>query len=417
MPARRLIFFLLLSIPAWCSSAQDASTTLHAVLNNYASLSTYYVEGTRESKITDEIQRTWEQERFVVAKMPGKRYHYDIKAPDQWNIVVANGMTEWTFQPWRNEYTRRAIPELTAKANGPDDVIRAFVARSAQNYVEDLAREGIQTAEFLPDETIMLAGHHVPCYVIRATYSSPEDVPATKYPAKATFWIEKDRRVVRRETVSVRDSASPLQPLHEIDRVTTTYYETVDLGGSVSDALFNFAPPAGAKLARRLFLDNSAVDLTGFPAPSLRLKTFDGKPFDASSLKGHVVLIDFWASWCVPCVQQIRSLATIADEYKEGLTVVGINWNDDPNAALEFVRKNKYKWTNLRDINGETAKSWMLNGVPLLAIIDPSGTIAYYHVGYEQPEETAIAEVLRKINLPIGHLATPCQTAVDTPSR
>jgi len=188
----------LLSFPASSSSAQDAGTTLQTVLNKYASLSTYYVEGTRESTITGEIQRKWQQERFVVAKAPGKRYHYDIKAPDQWNIVVADGITEWTFQPWRNEYTRRAIPELTAKANGLDDVIRAFVARSAQNYVEDLAQEGIQTAEFLPDETITLAGRHIPCYVIRATYRNPEDVPATKYPAKVTFWIEKDRRVVPR---------------------------------------------------------------------------------------------------------------------------------------------------------------------------------------------------------------------------
>jgi hypothetical protein len=79
------------------------------------------------------------------------------------------------------------------------------------------------------------------------------------------------------------------------------------------------------------------------------------------------------------------------------LIIVGIDWgDDDPNAAREFLNKNHYGWTNLL-ADSETAAAWMLNGVPLVAVIDPGGTIAYYHTGYEQPEETAIVDVLRKI--------------------
>ena len=78
--------------------------------------------------------------------------------------------------------------------------------------------------------------------------------------------------------------------------------------------------------------------------------------------------------------------------------VVGVNWGDeDQTAAREFLHKNNYDWINLH-ANNETSKAWMLNGVPLVAIIDPEGKIAYYHTGYEQPEEIAIVEVLRKIN-------------------
>src|SRR5258705_9530301 len=93
----------------------------------------------------------------------------------------------------------------------------------------------------------------------------------------------------------------------------------------------------------------------------------------------------------------MRSLANLADEFsKQGVIVIGINWMDDPNTALEFLRKNKYRWINFRDVNGDTAQAWMLNGVPLLALIDPGGTISYYHAGYEEPEENAILEALRK---------------------
>ena len=166
---------------------------------------------------------------------------------------------------------------------------------------------------------------------------------------------------------------------------------------------------------RRLFFDDRSIDLTGFPAPPLKLKTLDGKAFDPNSVKGHVVLVDFWASWCVPCVQQMRSLAKMADDFsKQGLIVIGIDWgDDDPNAAREFLKKNHYSWTNLLS-DSATAAAWMLNGVPLVAVIDLQGNIAYYHTGYEQPEETAIVEVLRKINPIFRTEATSCQGLVET---
>jgi AhpC/TSA family len=112
----------------------------------------------------------------------------------------------------------------------------------------------------------------------------------------------------------------------------------------------------------------------------------------------------------------MKSVAALADKYTEhGLIVIGINWMDDRNTALEFLRKNNYRWLNLRDVRGETAKSWMLNGVPLLAIIDPAGTIAYYHSDYQQPEETAILEALRRIDPHFTRLTLPCGTGANAP--
>lgn|SRR5437667_1473816 len=417
MRLKTLACFLLFSIPTLNSSAEEARGLLQTTLAKYRNLSTYYVEGTRESVTTDEIQRYWQQERFALGKAPGNRYHYDIQGQEQWNIVVANGAEEWTFQPWRNEYTRRPVPpELTAKASGPDDEIRAFIARLAQNYVEDLSQGTIRTAEFLPEENITLAGQRISCYVVRATYERAEDAVALKHPAQITFWIEKDRKLVRKETVSIRDSASILQPLHEIDHLETTYYTTVDLQGPPPEELFSFGHTKGARVVRRLFLSDRAIDLSGFPAPPLNLKTLDGKPFDWTSVKGHPVLVDFWASWCVPCIQQMRSLSKLADEpTKQGLIFIGINWgDDDPKTALEFLKENHYDWINLR-ADTETASAWMLNGVPLVAVIDPEGNIAYYHPGYEEPEERAIVNALRKIN-PIFSIATAqCQGSTETP--
>jgi len=398
-----LPFFLVWSL---ASVAQDAHSFLQSSLQQYVGLTSYDIEGTRESTIVDDVQHDWHEEAFTLAKAPGKRYHYDIKMPDMWDVVISDGVSEWTLQPWKNEYTKRPVPEFTPKANAIDDVLRARAARYAQNYVEDIAHGKFQEEEFLPDEVITIGSQQIACRVVRATYQSSDDMPDS--PAQTTFWIESGRGIVRRFTTVARYNLSPLQPLRQPTTTETTSYAKVDLGGATPDKLFSFVPPSAAHLVARLSISDK-VDLTGLPAPPLQLQTFDGSPFDAKSLKGHPVLLEFWSSWCVPCVQEMKSVAYLAKKYgPQGLIIIGINWSDDRNAALEFLRKNKYQWLNLRDTKGETAKSWMLNGVPLLAIIDSAGNIAFYHSGYEQPEETAIVDALKGVDPKFSVISMPC---------
>jgi len=391
-----LILFTFASVLGVHSETEEARKALSAILAKYANLSAFYVEGIQESTTTDEIEHNWEQERFTVAKVSGNRYHYDIKSPGRWNVVVSDGITEWDFQPWRNEYTKRPVPNSEPDADNPDDVIRYVAAKGGERYVEELSQNRIRAAEFLPPETLTVGGKQVACDVIRARYESLDNAAQS---AQLTFWIEKERKVIRKQTVVNIISPSVLQSLRKVKSISTTIYTTVNLDGQPPASLFNFSPPSGARQVRRLFFDDRSIDLTGFPAPPLKLSTLDGEPFDPNSVKGHVILVDFWASWCAPCVQQMRSLAKLADDFsKQGLMVVGIDWgNDDPNAAREFLKKNHYGWTNLRG-DSETANAWMLNEVPLVALIDPVGNIAYYHSGYEQPEETAIVAALQKIN-------------------
>jgi len=315
MPPKSLLLILsFLACTVGPSSAQDAHTFLQTSLEKYVGLTSYNIEGTRESTITDDIQRDWHEEIFTLAKAPGKRYHYDIKKQDMWDVVLSDGNSEWAFQPWKNEYMKRQVPELTAKANAPDDIIRARAARYAQNYVEDVAGAKFQSEEFLPDEAVVIAGEQIPCRVVRATYKYEQDMPAPEFLAQVTFWIDKERGIVRKMKTVGRYSLSTLQPLRQPTTTETTTYTKVVLG-TISDGLFNFVPPADARMVPRLFMSDNNLDLSGLPAPPLKLETFDGQPFDDKALKGHPVLLDFWASWCVPCVAQMKSIANLARKY------------------------------------------------------------------------------------------------------
>jgi len=391
------VVLLLLSAVAAKAQTESASHLLAAALAKYANAGTFHVEGTRESTTTDDVQRRWEQETFTLARASATRYRYDIKIPGRWNAVVADGTTEWEFQPWRNEYRRRPIPTTKPNPDSPDDVIRYVTEHQARHYFEELQRGiDVTTAEFLSPETLDIAGQKVSCDVLHARFTSGESADSQ---SGLTFWIEKDRQLIRKLSSVSTFSPSVMTPLRKVHMIDTLTYQLVELDGQPPAALFTFVPSPGAKQVPRLFLDDRSIDLTDFPAPPLRLKTLDGRDFDTDSLKGHTVVVDFWASWCVPCVQQMRGLAKLAqNSRRDGLMVVGVNWGDDDlKAAREFLQRNKYDWTNLR-ADDETSKAWMLNGVPLVAIIDPKGQIAYYHSGYEQPEEAAIADVLQKIN-------------------
>jgi len=393
-----LSLFILFCFCVPSARAEDASTFLETSLAKFSKLPSYYVEGTREDTLTDDIQRDWHEDAFTIAKMPGKRYHFDIRRVDMWDVVVSNGNTEWDFQPRRNEYVQRPTPDLTRTSSGPDDKIRARASQYAQNYLEDLAGDKIASAEFLPDEEITLGSERVSCRVVRANLLLSEDT-ARDRPVQVTYWIENERGLVRKQSIESFITESQLEPLRRVRSITITSYTKMDVHGPPPDKLFRFTPPTTAKQVSRLFLNMRAVDLTGLPAPALKLKTFDGRAFDAESLKGHLVLVDFWASWCVPCIQQMPSIAALNKKYsKLGLVVIGVNSMDDVKDASEFLRKHDYGWINLRDVNGETAKAWMLDGVPLVALIDSGGKIVYYHTGYEQPEEEAILEALKKTN-------------------
>jgi thiol-disulfide isomerase/thioredoxin len=388
-----LVFISLTANP----ETETAPHLLSAAFAKFENASSYHVEGTRESTTTDEVQRKWEQQTFILARASATRYRYDIRIPEWWNVLIADGTTEWELQPWRNEYTQRSIPATKPSFDSPDEKIRYPTEHQAWSYFEKLRRGiDVKTAEFLSPETLDIAGQQIPCYVLHTRFTDGESADSQ---SGYTFWIEKERQVIRKMRSISTFSQSVVTPLRKVHMIDTLTYRLVELGGQPPAGLFTFDPPKGAKQVPRLFLDDHAIDLTDFPAPPLKLKTLDGKDFDPNSLRGHTVLVDFWATWCIPCVQQMMGLAKLAhNSSRSELMVVGVNWGDeDLNTAREFLRKNNYDWTNLRADN-EISKAWMLNGVPLVAIIDPQGKIAYYHTGYEQPEEAAIVEVLRKIN-------------------
>ncbi|MCB9766516.1 MAG: TlpA family protein disulfide reductase [Alphaproteobacteria bacterium] len=117
--------------------------------------------------------------------------------------------------------------------------------------------------------------------------------------------------------------------------------------------------------------------LEGRTAPPFQLVTMDGRPVSLEGLQGKPVVLNFWATWCVPCAQEHAILQEGARAYsKQGVVFLGVLYNDKPDLAAGFLEKRGSAYPTLLDPTGSTAVDFGVSGVPETFFIDPDGVIA-----------------------------------------
>ncbi len=123
--------------------------------------------------------------------------------------------------------------------------------------------------------------------------------------------------------------------------------------------------------------------LLGRPAAAFSLTTFSGNPLSLESLRGKVVVLNFWASWCVPaCYEEAPTLERTWRDYKDkGVTVVGVDVQDKEEAAREFLNRFEHSFPNAPDPRGRVSVDYGVYGVPETFFIDRKGRVRFKHVG------------------------------------
>ncbi|HXC45597.1 MAG TPA: TlpA disulfide reductase family protein [Solirubrobacteraceae bacterium] len=115
----------------------------------------------------------------------------------------------------------------------------------------------------------------------------------------------------------------------------------------------------------------------GRPAPDLPLEHLSGEDVTLAALRGHPVLVSFWASWCEPCEREAPTLERFARSLHGQATLVGVNWEDlSLGNARKFIRTYGWTFPNLRDPDGNVGRDYgMSGGPPVTFVIDGAGRL------------------------------------------
>ena len=176
-----------------------------------------------------------------------------------------------------------------------------------------------------------------------------------------------------------------------------------------------------ASLAGGLFLVVSGCEPRGLTRdweridPSVAAVDFslpqpDGAPIRLSDLKGRVVVMEFWATWCGPCRASLPSLEIIAKRYRRrGVTVLLINEQESASDVRAWTRRRFSASRILLDDDGVVAHQYQVEGIPRLFLVDPNGQVLYEHAGYGGGLERHLTVILDQL------LASHSSTRLQAP--
>jgi cytochrome c biogenesis protein CcmG, thiol:disulfide interchange protein DsbE len=149
-------------------------------------------------------------------------------------------------------------------------------------------------------------------------------------------------------------------------------------------------------IAGLYFAHGAYAAKAGENAPAFSLSNVSGKTESLAALKGQVVLVDFWASWCGPCRESFPFLNRMHAQYAaKGLRVVGINVDEKQTDAARFLSKIPAQFVVLYDASGATPKSYDVKVMPSSYLIGRDGKIRFVHQGFRAKDQAALEAAIQ----------------------
>jgi len=212
------------------------------------------------------------------------------------------------------------------------------------------------------------------------------------------LWIaEGDKPVVLKflpdlgKALEKMAKASKQKSLGDLKVVNTVSFKDWELDPKFDAEAFVFKAPEGVAKADSLqdllggggkAEEPGPHPLVGKPAPKVKLELLDGGELDLAKLKGKVVILDFWATWCGPCVRAMPIIDAVAEKFKDkGVQLYAVNLQEEADEIKKFLDEAEIKVDVALDKTGETAAAYKAEAIPQTVLIGKDGSVQVVHVG------------------------------------
>ena len=135
----------------------------------------------------------------------------------------------------------------------------------------------------------------------------------------------------------------------------------------------------------------------GGATPALSLRDLDGKEHKLADYKGKVVVLNFWATWCDPCREEMPAMQRLQERLAGRLVVLAVDYGEGPPRIKDFLKKVPVRFTVLLDRDTSAATAWKVKVLPTTLVIDPDQKVRYVAVGDVGWDTQAVEEQMRTL--------------------
>ena len=363
---RQACFAWIFVFLASSAAGQSAQEVLNRMSDVYSHAKALHIAGKREEVWTKAGQSAVSSAELEIALLGDRKYFVRMKANGEESIAVSDGEHTWKARPSKKQWMQVAAAALkTRDSEGPDprsrDLYSSLTLTLAGRYIA-LAKLA-DNPEITGQEDIKVAGRKIPCFVLRARTAGMEH----------ELWIDRERFVVLQHKEKGESNG-----MHAEIQLKVS---AVEVNSPLADSWFQFQPGKGWSEAEMLLLPGEERSLlTGSRAANFTLKTLEGEPVALDETKGKVVVLDFWATWCPPCREELPSVEKLRQEFAGQVEFYGIN-DEDSGTVKDFLKKHGYEMTVLMDGRRAVHRQYGVSSIPTMLIIDKQGVIREQLVG------------------------------------
>lgn len=376
----------------------DVAVVLEKISAAYAKLKSAELVGSITMEADEAGQKRTQQDQFVSSFQSPNRFRHEVKNQP---LFGSTGSKVYGYSSYSNLFVQADVgAEKVMLHDLPADHVKVLPMQNL-SLVLALSKNPVDEIKELASEVNV-----VPAQEIDGTKYLTLNLKLNDTNNKMTVFVDTKTSLIRRVSVDMKPMFEQMGRSDVLSASLTVDYTTVTADAPTQADLFAWTPPQGAKdivAARAEALAAAQADgdseaanaMVGKPASDFTLEGLDGKQVTLSDLKGSVVILDFWATWCGPCVASLPHLDHIyQDNLKAGLKVYALNQREAREKVQEFVNDKHMTIPVLMDAQGEVAKQYFVSGIPQTVLIGKDGLVKKVLVGFNPDGDDGLRQLI-----------------------